>query len=58
MVWRSALALSLFMSAFALTEARAQQGGTGTAAAAVTYAEQGWWPADRNTFIPPARARA
>ena len=50
MVWRSALALSLFMSAFALTEARAQQGGTGTAAAAVTYAEQGWWPADRNTF--------
>jgi len=38
------------MSAFALTEARAQQGGTGTAAAAVTYAEQGWWPADRNTF--------
>ena len=50
MVWRSALALSLFMSAFALTEARAQQGGTGTEAAAVTYAEQGWWPADRNTF--------
>ena len=50
MVWRSALALSLFMSAFALTEARAQQGGTGTAAAAVTYAAQGWSAADRNTF--------
>jgi mono/diheme cytochrome c family protein len=42
--------LSVFMSALALAEARAQQGSTGTAAAAVTYAEQGWWPADRNTF--------
>jgi mono/diheme cytochrome c family protein len=49
-IWRSALALSVFMSAFALAEARAQQGGTGPAAAAVTYAAQGWSPADRNTF--------
>ena len=50
MVWRSALALAVLMFAVALEDARAQQGGTGTAAAAVTYAEQGWWPADRNTF--------
>ena len=49
-IWRSALALSVFMSALALAEARAQQGGTGTAAAAVTYAAQGWSAADRNTF--------
>ena len=50
MVWRSALALAVLMFAVALEEARAQQGGTGTAAAAVTYAAQGWSPADRNTF--------
>ena len=49
-IWRSALALSVFMSALALAEARAQQGGTGTAAAPVTYAAQGWSAADRNTF--------
>ena len=49
-IWRSALALSVFMPALALAEARAQQGGTGTAAAAVTYAAQGWSAADRNTF--------
>ena len=47
---RSALALSVFMSVLALAEARAQQGGMGTTAAAVTYAAQGWSPADRNTF--------
>jgi mono/diheme cytochrome c family protein len=46
---RSALALSVFMSVLTLAEARAQQGGTGTTAA-VTYAAQGWSPADRNTF--------
>ena len=48
--WRSALALAVLMSAVALAEARAQQGGMGTTAAAVTYAAQGWSPADRNTF--------
>ena len=41
MVWRSALALAVFMFAFALGGARAQPGGTDTAAAAVTYAPQG-----------------
>ncbi|MEA2956991.1 MAG: hypothetical protein QOJ58_2491 [Alphaproteobacteria bacterium] len=50
MVWRSALALAVLMSAVALEDARAQQGGTGTAAPAVTYAAQGWSPADRDTF--------
>jgi len=49
-IWRSTLVLSVFMSALALAEARAQQGSTGTAAAAVTYAAQGWSAADRNTF--------
>lgn len=49
-IWRSTLVLSVFMSALALAEARAQQGGTGTAAAPVTYAAQGWSAADRNTF--------
>ena len=47
---RSAVALSLFMSAFALDQARAQPGDAGAAAPAVTYTEQGWSPADRNTF--------
>jgi len=50
MVWRSALALAVLMFAVALEDARAQQGGAGTAAAAVAYAAQGWSPADRNTF--------
>ena len=50
MVWRSTLALAVLMLAVALEDARAQQGGTGTAAAAVSYAEQGWSTADRNTF--------
>jgi RoxA-like, cytochrome c-like len=47
---RSAVALSLLMSAFALAEAWAQPGDAGAAAPAVTYIEQGWSPADRNTF--------
>jgi mono/diheme cytochrome c family protein len=50
MVWRSALALAVLMFAVALGGARAQPGGTDTAAAAVTYAAQGWSPADRSTF--------
>ena len=49
-VWQSAVALAVFMFAFALEQARAQQGGTGGAAAGVTYAAQGWSPADRDTF--------
>ena len=52
-IWRSTLVLSVFMSALALAEARAQQGGMGTTAAAVTYAAQGWSPADRNTSERP-----
>ena len=50
MAWRSALALAMLMFAVALEDARAQQGGTSTTAAAVTYAAQGWSAADRNTF--------
>ena len=47
---RSALALSVFMSVLALAEARAQQGGMGTTAAAVTYLEQNWSAAERDAF--------
>ncbi len=50
MVWRSVFVLAVLMFAVALDDARAQQGGTGTGAAAVTYAAQGWSDADRNTF--------
>src|SRR4029079_19092728 len=49
-ILRPALALSVFMSVLTLAEARAQQGGTGTAVAAVAYAAQGWSTADRTTF--------
>jgi hypothetical protein len=42
--------LSVFALAFALAEARAQGEADGSTVAEVTYAAQGWSPADRDTF--------
>src|SRR5215813_3077464 len=43
--------LLVFALSFALAEVRAQQGGAGgSTVAEVTYAAQGWSPADRDTF--------
>ena len=48
--------LLVFALAFALAEARAQQGEAGGTVPEMTYAAQAWSPGDRDTFYKIGRA--